>query len=104
MSIETVVTFQPDETVWILTYIYDQRTGIAPAVDPTTITVTISGPDGVAVITNQAMDKHADGEYEYFYTLLADAPKGWWRGLVKIVDGSGELAKSTIGTFGFRVK
>lgn len=103
MAIEVVVTFQREETVWILAYIYDQRTGLAPTIDPTTITVTISGPDGVAVITPQDMEKHADGEFEYSYTLPADAARGWWRGVIKVVDGT-ESPKTTISTFGFRIK
>lgn len=103
-GIEVVTTFQPDETVWVLAYIYDRRTGLAA--DPTTITVTISDPDGIAQISDKAMSKHANGEYEYFYNLASDAPRGnkWWRGVIKVVDGSGESAKTTIGTFGFRIK
>jgi len=102
MAIEVVNTFQSEETVWILAYIYDGRTGLA--VNPTTVVITISDPDGVAKVSSVAMDRHADGEYEYFYNLLAGATMGWWRGLVKVTDGTGGNAKTTIGTFGFRVK
>ena len=104
MSIEVVVTFQPDETVWILAYIYNRRT--SSAVDPTAITLTLSDPDGAAKVSGEAMSKHDTGEYEYFYTLPADTPRNnkWWRGIIKVVDGGGSLAKNTIGTFGFKVK
>ena len=102
MAIEVVVTFQPDETVMVVAYVYDRRTG--SAVDPTSIVATISDPSGTAKVTSEAMSKHDTGEYEYFYTLATDATAGWWRGLVKIVDGSGGSAKNTISTFGFRIK
>lgn len=100
--IEVVTTFQPEATVWVLAYIYDRRSG--NAANPTTIQLTISDPDGVAQVSNEAMSKHTDGEYEYFYNLPAGATKGWWRGLVKVVEGEGPNAKTTISTFGFRLK
>jgi len=103
--IEVVTTFQKEETVWILAYVYNQRTG-APA-GPTAITLTLSGPDGVAVFPEPvAMSEYTEGEYQYFYTLPPDAKRGWWRGLVKVVDGSvaGGDYKATIATFGFRIK
>lgn len=105
IEIEVVTTFQRAETVWILAYIYDRRTGVAPTIDPTSIVVTISDPDGFAVVTAKAMTKHDDGEFEYFYTLPENAERGkWWRGLIKVVDGEGDIAKTTIGTFGFRIR
>jgi len=102
--IEVVNTFQNEETVWILAYVFDGRTG-SPA-NATAITVTLSDPDGAAKVTAQPMTQYNDetGEYEYFYNLPVGAKAGWWRGLVKVVAGEGPLAKTTIGTFGFRLK
>ena len=107
MAIEVVTKFDAGESVWILAYFTDQRTGVAPAADPDSITVSLSDTDGEAIFTDEAMSRYGDagsGEWEYFYPLEADATVGWWTGTVTVVDGIGDAAKTTIGKFGFNVQ
>lgn len=99
MTIEVVTTFQKAETVWVLAYNYNRRTG-APANAGTSIKVAINKPDGTEELAATDMVNHATGEYEYFHTPSSSAVAGWYAGTVTLTDGT----NITITTFGFRVK
>jgi len=45
-----------------------------------------------------------DGIYEHFYNTVADSAKGWWQGLVEVIDGTGDTARTSIGNYSVRVK
>lgn len=46
----------------------------------------------------------ATGIYGYYYHTTTSSATGWWQGEVVVVDGSSTTAKTSVGTFSFRVK
>lgn len=44
--------------------------------DPTSVTLTVKGPDGVDKITDQAMSNHATGQLYYILQTLTSWDKG----------------------------
>ncbi len=101
MGLDVVAEFLARATVRIRAYIYDDDDALA---DPTTITIDIYDADGTLVVDGTAMTKSSTGIYEYYYKTTIASPTGWWRGVVWTVDGSGDLAKTSEGSFGFKVK
>jgi len=45
-----------------------------------------------------------EGIFEHFYNTSADSAKGWWQGLVQVIDGAGPTARTSIGDYSVRVK
>ena len=101
MGLDVVAEFLARATVRIRAYIYDDDGELAP---PTAVTIDLYDPDGTAIETGAAMTEADKGIYEYYYKTTIDSPTGWWRGVVWAVDGSGDLAKTSEGSFGFKVK
>ena len=48
--------------------------------------------------------KLEDGIYEHYYNTTVDSAKGWWQGLVEVIDGTGDTARTSIGNYSVRVK
>lgn len=48
--------------------------------------------------------KIEDGTYEHFYNTTVDSAKGWWQGIVEVIDGTGDTARTSIGHYSVRVK
>ena len=48
--------------------------------------------------------KIEDGIYEHFYNTTVDSAKGYWQGLVEVIDGTGDTAKTSIGHYSVKVK
>jgi len=48
--------------------------------------------------------KIADGNYEHFYNTTVDSIKGYWQGLVEVIDGTGDTARTSIGHYSVKVK
>jgi len=70
-------------------------------VDPiTSITITITDPDGTEVVSGAAMSKSAVGQYYYDYTIPSGAVKGCYLVKVTVTDG----ARVTIEQEVFKVK
>ncbi|MBA7608644.1 hypothetical protein ES703_15823 [subsurface metagenome] len=96
-----VVISKPDETTLELqqvTGIWQDDEGITDADSGTsTTTSALLGAD----MTKQ---NAVTGVYEYYYQTTSDSEKGWWRGEVDVIDGTGEDAKTSIGNFPFRVR
>jgi len=44
------------------------------------------------------------GNYEHFYNTTVDSAKGYWQGLVEVIDGTLETARTSIGNYSVRVK
>ena len=44
-----------------------------------------------------------DGIYEHFYNTTVDSFRGWWQGLVEVIDGT-DPARTSIGHYSVRVK
>jgi len=44
------------------------------------------------------------GTYEHFYNTTVNSAKGWWQGLVKVIDGTGDTARTSIGKYSVKVK
>lgn len=45
-----------------------------------------------------------DGIYQHFYNTTKNSAKGWWQGLVEVIDGTGDTARTSIGNHSVRVK
>ena len=45
-----------------------------------------------------------DGIYEHFYNTSVNSAKGWWQGLVEVIDGTGDTARTSIGNYSVFVK
>lgn len=74
---ETTKRFQRGETVVVEAEVKNQA---GAYVDPaTTMLVTITKPDGVAGLTDQAMTKDAVGQYHHDYKPSDSDPLGWYR-------------------------
>lgn len=103
MGIKVQVDFIGRATVQIRAYVYDDDDAL---VDPTSCKVTILDPDGTTIVDAASMTPLAatDGIYDYFYNTTSATAKGAWSGEVVTVDGSGDTAKTTIASFGFRIK
>lgn len=102
MAIDVIVKFLQNSTVWIRAYIFDSA---GDAVDPTTSTkVTIADSTGTKQVDAVNMTKDSTGVYDYFYDTDADSAEGSWSGEVWVVDGAGEEARTSVGTFAFQVK
>ena len=48
--------------------------------------------------------KVEDGIYEHFYNTTVDSAKGYWQGLVEVIDGEGDTARTSIGNYSVKVK
>ena len=98
---KVVTEFLQGATVRVMAYIYDDDDDL---VDPTTVTVDIWDYVGTKVVDGAAMTKASTGIYEYYYNTDTDSEEGSWRGIVWAVDGSGATAKTSEGSFGFKVR
>ena len=102
MGLDVITEFLAKATVRVRAYIYDDDDAL---VDPTPpVTIDIFDPDGTPIESGATMTRADTGIYEYYYKTTVDSPDGWWRGVVWVVDGSGDLAKTSEGSFGFKVK
>jgi len=101
MPIEVITEFIAKTTVRVLAYVYDDAGNL---VDPTSIKVTITDPDGTKKVDGVAMTKGDTGIYSYYYKTTTSTTKDWWTGEVEVIDGTGEAAKTSLGTFSFRIK
>lgn len=103
MALEVITKFISPSTVGIRAYVYDPKTD--ELTDPTTsIKVTVQDKDGNKVVDAEDMTKNAVGVYDYYYNIPADPVEGWYPGAVVTVDGSGDVAKTSVASFGFTVE
>ena len=98
---EVITEFIAKATVKVWAYIYDEDDTL---VDPTSVTVTITDPDGTVVVNAEAMTQSETGIYYYYYRTTTSSTKGNYAGEVDVTDGSGELAIVTPVPFSFKVK
>ena len=101
MGLKVQVDFLQGGTVRIRAYVYDDDDTL---VTPTSVTIDIYDPDDTLTIDGATMDPTATGTYDYFHNTDSDTTKGQWYGTVWVVDGSGDGAKTSYGTFSFKVK
>lgn len=102
--INVQIEFIAKTTVRVIAYVYDDDGAL---VDPvTSIKVTITDPNGDVQVDEEAMTQQdsVTGVYEYYHKTEAAATKGQWTGEVEVIDGSGAGAKTSMGTFEFRIK
>jgi hypothetical protein len=78
--------FQTGETTRITATIVNAN---GDAVDPTTVVISISKPDGTLAVSAQAMTKAATGSYYYDYTIGTDV--GTYKSQVKATGSSGRI-------------
>lgn len=103
--IKVITRFLEGDTVWVLAFVRDENKAY---VDPTTIKVSIYDPDGEVEVDAEAMTQYESetGMYEYYYHKGESAEamdEGVWRGIVTVIDGSGDDAKVTTAPFSFEV-
>ena len=48
--------------------------------------------------------KIEDGIYEHFYNTTVNSAKGWWQGVMEIIDGTGDTARTSMGHYSVKVK
>ena len=103
MGVAVQTEFIGKATVRVWAYVYDDDDALA---DPTSINVTIKDKDGAAPVDDEAMSPvgGTDGTYTYDYQTTAATTKGWYNVEVVVVDGAGAVAKTSIGTYAFRIK
>jgi hypothetical protein len=101
MGVKVQAVFIGGATVRVRAYVYDDDDAL---VDPTSASVTIIDPDSTTQVDDTAMEETDTGIRDYFYNTDSDTTKGHWRGTVKVVDGSGDTAKTSIEPFGFEIK
>ena len=56
---------------------------------------------GENIIASGKLEK---GIFEHFYNTSKDSVRGWWRGIVEVIDGSGDTARESIGNYSFKIK
>jgi hypothetical protein len=78
--------FQTGETTRITATIVNAN---GDAVDPTTVVISISKPDGTLAVSAQAMTKAATGSYYYDYAIGTDV--GTYKSQVKATGSSGRI-------------
>ena len=103
MAVKVQVNFIAKTTIRIHCEITDDD-DVSVTPDPTSVKVTINDPSPAVVIDDVAMSKASDGVFDYYYRTTAATVKGWWTGLVIVIDGIGASAKTSIDDFGFRIK
>lgn len=78
-----MATYQRNETYYHWITIRDRA---GAAYDPTAVTITISSPDGVEVVTDAGMSSDTPGIYYYPYNIPADGIYGKWDVVVTATD------------------
>ena len=73
-------------------------------IDPVSVKVTITKPDGTASVTAQSMTRSETGRYVYYYDSDAADLLGWWRTMIETVDGSSPNERHTITHGGFELQ
>ena len=101
MAIKVITEFLQNATIRIRAYFYDDDDAL---VDPTQRLIELWDAEGEKLQNNTAMAYVSKGIYEHYEYTDTDSPEGHWRGVVWAVDGSGDLAKYSEGSFGFRLK
>ena len=91
----TVREFDLTETVE--TYV-EVRNQLGVLVDPTSVSITITMPDGTSAVAITPMSNIGVGLYNYYYNTITQT--GWYKVKITVVDTS----KTTIKTGGFTVK
>jgi len=99
--IEVVSEFVARATVRTRAYVYDDDGNL---VNPTAVNIEIINPSGGTAVASTAMANAATGIYEHYYYTAPTTTKGWYRGEVEVIDGSGDTTKKTYNTVSFKVK
>lgn len=98
---EVRVEFLAKSTIKIWAYTYDESDTLS---DPTSVKITIYSPTGTTLVDGSAMTKSETGKYYYYYRTTASSARGFYPCQVEVVDGSGEIAITSIEPFGFRLR
>ena len=98
MGVEIVTEFVQKTTVRVRAEVRDDDDTLVDAT--TSINMDLWDKSGTKVVDDVAMTPISTGIYESYYNLASDAPKGYWRGIVWVTDGT----KVSEGSFGFKVK
>lgn len=106
MGIEVITEFIAKATVRVRAYVYDDDDALVDAT--TSIKVIITDPSGTTVVPSAGngdddMTKAATGTYTLDYKTTTSTTKGWYNVQVIVIDGSGDTAKTSLGTSGFNV-
>ena len=101
MAVRTQVEFIAKTTVRVHATVTDDDDAL---VDPDTIKVTINDPGGTTQVNAVGMTYASVGVYDYYYRTTISTEKGWWPGEVVVTDGLGDSTKTSVDTFGFRIK
>ena len=104
MNIETIIEFTAKASIRTLVYVYDDDDAL---VEPTSVLITWVDADETTKVDQAEIvvdGRIEDGIYEHFYNTVADSAKGWWQGLVEVIDGSGDTARTSIGNYSVKVK
>jgi hypothetical protein len=84
--------YERSETYWQYEEIRDRDGAL---VDPSTVSLSIFDPCGVALVSDASMTKDDTGKYHYKYAISATAAYGFYRTLVTAEGSSGDITKFT---------
>ena len=104
MAIKTIIEFTAKASIRTLVYVYDDNDVL---VEPTSVLITLVDADGDTQVDQEEIvvtGKIVDGNYEHFYNTVAGSAKGWWKGTVEVIDGTGDTARTSIGHHSVKVK
>jgi hypothetical protein len=103
MDIETITRYIARATVRTVVFVRDDDRAL---VDPTSIFITWTDPNDLKVVDQEniiSSGRLSQGIYEHYYRTTINSPKGYWRGLAEIIDGSGPTAVNTPMSFSVEV-
>ncbi|MGA2669951.1 MAG: hypothetical protein ABSF21_00820 [Dehalococcoidia bacterium] len=103
MHIESIIQYTAKSSVRTIVSVFDDNDEL---VDPTSILITITDPNGLVKVTAEEIitsGKIAEGIYDHYYNTAADSIKGWWHGIAEVIDGSGPTARTSMGNYSFEI-
>ena len=104
MNLEIIIQYTAGASIRTVVFVYDDDDEL---VDPTSVLITWVDADGETQVSAEEIvvtGKLEAGIFEHYCNTTTGSAKGWWQGTVKIVDGSGGTARTSIGTCSVEVK
>ena len=102
--VQVITEFTAGASIRTIVYVYDDDDALT---EPTSVLITWVDKDGDTQVDQEEIvvtGKIEAGIYEHFYNTTADSAKGWWQGLVEVIDGTGDTARTSIGNYSVKVK
>jgi hypothetical protein len=103
MDLDVITKYIARATIRTVVTVRDDNRAL---VDPTSIFVTWVDFNGLTVVDQEniiSSGRISQGIYEHYYRTTISSPKGYWRGLVEVIDGSGVTAVNSPASFSVEV-